>query len=52
MAQATQSGRQSGALLHPGEGGSSSQAGSQASQASQAVTSQPGSHLLLGKEAV
>ena len=35
MAQVTQSGRQAGAHLPLGEGGSSSQAGSQASQASQ-----------------
>ena len=45
MAQATQSGRQSGAHLPQGEGGSLSQA----SQASQAVASQPGVHLPPGE---
>ena len=49
MAQATQSGRQAGTRLPLGEGGSLSQAGSQASQA---VTSQPGAPFPLGKEAV
>ena len=46
MAQATQSGRQAGAHLPLGEGGSLSQAGNQASQA---VTSQPGAHLPPGE---
>ena len=47
VAQATQSGRQAGAHLPPREGSSlaASQAGSQASQASQAVNFQTGAHL-------
>ena len=49
MAQVTQSGRQAGAHIPSGEGGSLSQAGSQASQSSQAVTSEPGTHLPSGE---
>ena len=51
VAQATQSGRQAGTHLPLGEGGNLSQAGIQASQASQLVTSQPGTLLPLGKVA-
>ena len=51
MAQTTQSGRQAGPHLPLGEGGNLFQTGSQASQASQAVTSQPGTLLPPGKEA-
>ena len=40
---------QAGTYLLPGEGGILSQAGSQASQASQAVTSQPSTHLPSGE---
>ena len=45
----SQLGRQACTLLPSGEEGSFSQAGSQASQASQAVTSQSGTHLPLGE---
>ena len=50
-AQATPSGRQEGAHLPPEEGSSlvASQTGSQASQASQVVTSQAGAHLPPGE---
>ena len=55
VAQATQSGKQAGAHLPLGEGGYLSQAGSQASQASQAsqvVSSQPGAHLPPGEGSI